>query len=112
MDFIKIIPRRRGGRESGFGSLIICNGLLIIKINERNSKLKDVGVIKDGIGVVIEDCNYNKKTSYVRNVLPYSENDIPINLQGEKYKFSIPAKKVSDKEFVFMFKDAVMLNKK
>ena len=112
MDFIKIIPRRRCGRAKGFGSLVIRDGMLRIAINEPNSYLKEIGVIQDGIGVILEKCDRKKKTPYVMNVLPYSEKDIPINLQGEKYKFSIPAKKISDNEFVFMFKDAVMLNKK
>ena len=112
MDFIRIIPRTRRGETKGFGSLIICDGMLRITINEPNSYLKEIGVIQDGIGAILEKSNKKKKTPYVKNVLPYSENDIPIHLQGEKYKFSIPAKKISDNEFVFMFKDAVMLNKK
>ena len=110
MEFIKTFNHSSGGRTKENGSLIICDGELRIKVNEPNSAIEEYGVIKDGIGVVIK--KEDRKTPYLKTVIKYNEDDIPINLQGESYKFKIPAEKLSDTEFVFRFEKAVMLNKK
>lgn len=111
MEFIKPIVRRRGGHVAGFGSLVINNGYLRIRINVPNAKIKDIGLIKGGIGIVLEESK-NRKTKCVQNVIKYEDDDIPIELRGEKYKFRIKAEKISDMEFAFYFKKAEMLNKK
>ena len=110
MEFIRTFNHKIGGRIKENGSLIICDGELRIKVNESNSTIEEYGIIKDGIGVVIKKAK--RKTPYIKTILKYNEDDIPINLQGESYKFKIPAEKLSDTEFVFKFDKAIMLNKK
>ena len=110
MEFIKTFERKIGGRVKENGSLIICDGELRIKINEPNCAIDEYGVVDGGIGVVIKKQNH--KTLYLKHIVEYNAEDIPINLQGEKYRFKIPAEKLSDTEYVFMFNKAVMLNKK
>lgn len=113
MEFIKPIVRRRGGNHhvAGIGSLIINKGYLRIRINVPNARLKDIGLIKGGIGVVLEESK-NRKMKYVQNTIMYGEDDIPVELRGKGYKFRIKAEKVSDMEFAFYFKKAEMRNKK
>lgn len=111
MEFIKTLNKDFSGRKGGDGTLIIADGYLRVRLNDRNIAMSEMGIIKDGVGVVV------KKTKTPRNsplfvVRKYSEDDIPVNLQGEKYRFVIPAKKISDTEYVFMFNNAKMLNKK
>ena len=61
MEFIKPIIRQRGGNHvAGIGSLIISNGYLRIRINVPNARLKDIGLIKGGIGVVLEESKNRK----------------------------------------------------
>ena len=112
MEFIKSIARNRTGRIASAGSLIIANGTLRLRITEPNAILKDIGLIKDGIGVVIEKGIKGRKTKYVSNIIKFEKEDIPVELQGTKYRFRILAEKISDTEFVFKFDKAVMLNKK
>lgn len=111
MEFIKPIVRLRGGHVASFGSLTINNGYLRIRINVPNARLKDIGLIKGGIGIVLEESK-NRKTKIVQNTIKYEEDDIPVELRGEGYKFRIKAEKVSDMEYVFYFKKAEMRNKK
>lgn len=112
MEFIKPINRQRGGNHvAGIGSLIISNGYLRIRINAPETRLKDIGLIKGGIGVVLEESK-NRKIKCVQNKIKYEEDDIPVELRGEGYRFRIKAEKVSDMEFAFYFKKAEMLNKK
>ena len=110
MEFIKTFTHKTGGRAKEQGSLIICNGELRIKINEPNSSVAEYGVIKNGIGVVIK--KVKRATPFLRTIMKYNSDDIPVNLQGEKYRFKIPAEKISDTEYVFNFDKAIMLNKK
>ena len=83
-----------------------------IKINEADSTFDKVGVLKDGIGVVIKKSKKKLKTPYLKTTFKYNEEDIPVNLQAEKYRFKIPVEKLSDTEYVFKFDKAIMLNKK
>lgn len=112
MEFIKPIKCGHIGRKAGIGSLIIANGTLRLRLKEPNANLKDIGLIKDGIGVVIEKGIKGRKTKYVSNIIKFEKEDIPVELQGTKYKFRILPEKISDTEFVFKFDKAVMLNKK
>jgi len=111
MEFTKKI-NRCGGRKGGYGALIIANGFIKIRITTSNAVLKEAGLIKGGIGVVIKKGIEGRKTKYVANKMKYDKEDIPVELQGTKYRFRIPAEKLSDTEFVFKFDKAVMLNKK
>lgn len=111
MEFIKTFGDRRG-RVGGIGSACISNGLIKIRINVPNSVCEQVGAIKDGIGVVIRESDKKRKTKYAASCVKYDKEFIPINLQAECYSFSIPAEKISDTEYVFLFKKAKMLNKK
>lgn len=107
MNFIKDFNVRKG-REPGFGSLCIANGFLKLKINVPNAHIVKIGATKDGIGCIIKTGDKNKKTPYVATCFRYDKDWLPVNFQGEGYKFSIPAKKISDTEYEFMFCNAKM----
>ena len=113
MEFIKDFKVRKG-REIGAGSLYIVNGFLKLRINAPNAHLEKMGAIKDGIGCVIKSSNKdkNKKTPYISARYKYESDWIPENFQYEGYRFTIPAEKISDTEYVFMFNNAKMKNKK
>lgn len=111
MNFIKDFNVRKG-REPGFGSLYIANGFLKLRINVPNAHVEAMGAVEDGIGCVIKAGDKNRKTPYIATCFKYEKDWLPCNFQGEGYRFSIPAKKISDTEFVFLFKNAKMLNKK
>ena len=110
MEFIKTFGER--GRKGGIGSACISDGFVRIRINVPNTKCETIGAIKDGIGVIIKSCEKERKTKYATACVKYDKEFIPVNLQGDCYRFSIPAEKISDTEYVFMFKKAKMLNKK
>lgn len=112
MEFIKTIGPRRRGKRAGFGTLRISDGFISLKLNAPEMQIDKIGVIKGGIGVVLKQSIIPKKTPSVASRYKYDEDTIPVELQGEKYRFSIPAEKLSDTEYVFMFKNAKMLNKK
>ena len=111
MDFIKNFNVRKG-REPGFGSIYIDKGYMKIRINVSNAHIIDMGLIDGGIGCVIKTGDKNRKTPYVAACIKYEKDWIPSELQGTGYKFSIPAKKLSDTEYAFMFNSAKMKNKK
>ena len=111
MEFTKNFGVRKG-REPGFGSLYITNGLLKVRINVQNAHIVEMGAIKNGIGCVVKTGDKARKTPYVSACFKYEEDWIPIELQGEGYKFAIPAEKISDTEYAFMFNKAKMKNKK
>ena len=112
MQFIKTFKLSRGGCKAQLGSLIICNGKLHLRIRQPKAILEEFGFIEGGTGAVISLGHEDKKTPYILKIVPYDPKDIPIELQGQKYRFKIPAEKISDTEYVFMFDKACMLNKK
>ena len=113
MEFIKTFNITGGhGRKAGEGSLVIADGKLIIKINNNKSHFVQIGRTNEGIGVIIEPDNDNRKTPYIQSIFKYGNDDIPENFQGEGYRFSIPATKISDTEYEFKFCNAKMINKK
>ena len=113
MEFIKTFNITGGrGKKAGLGTLVISESKLKIKINDNKVHIKQIGRTAEGIGVVVESDNDNRKTSYVQSVFKYDNSDIPENFQGQEYRFSIPATRISDTEYEFKFCNAKMLNKK
>lgn len=112
MQFIKTFKVSRGGSKAQLGSLIIRNGELRLRIGQPKANLKEFGFIEGGIGAIISLGQEKRKTSYIAKIVTYDPKDIPVELQGQKYCFKIPAEKISDTEYVFMFDKAYMLNKK
>ena len=112
MKFIKTLEKRRGERYEGNGSIIIANNRLAIRISDNKVDVKDVGIIEGGIGIVVEKSNKKRNSPCIFSSRHFESTDIPVELQGEKYRFRIPGEKISDTEYVFMFKKAKMLNKK
>lgn len=112
MQFIKTFSRKHSGRVKGIGSLTLCDGKMRFRINVQNAMLKEIGLVEGGIGVEIQESLEERKTPYVANILNYPKDCIPTELQASKYVFRIPAKQLSDTEFVFLFEKAVMVNKK
>ena len=111
MEFIKNFNIRRG-REPGCGSIYITNGCLKVRINVPNAHVTDMGLIDGGIGCVITTGDKNRKTPYVAASMKYQKDWLPPELQGAGYKFTIPAQKLSDTEYAFLFCNAKMTNKK
>jgi len=112
MNFVKTLKPRRGGRYSGDGSVIIADGVIAIRIPTNKFSFKEIGIIKDGIGVELEKSSKKRTAPNLFTRRCFESDDIPVELQGEKYRFRIPGEKISDTEYVFMFKKAKMLNKK
>lgn len=107
MEFIKTLNTKNSKRGLGFAKL--SNGQIDICLTCEKKKIINVGLINDGIGVELKDSETAAKTPYVQAHRLYDETDIPANLQSEGYKFKIPANQISENEYVFMFKDAVMM---
>lgn len=112
MNFVKTLEKRRGGRYGGDGSVIIAENHIDIRIPDNKVDIKEIGIIKDGIGVVVKPSKLKRKAPNIFTRRVFDSGDIPVELQGEKYRFRIPGEKISDTEYVFMFKKAKMLNKK
>lgn len=111
MEFVRSFNVRKG-RESEVGSLRIVNGYLRIRINVPNAHIVKFGATKKGLGCVIQTGDKDRKTPYVSCHYKYEEDWIPANFQGKGYIFSIPANKVSETEYEFLFCNAKMKNKK
>lgn len=108
MEFIKTLNTKQTSKHS-LGFAKISNGIIHVLIRCEKKTICNVGLISDGIGVELKDSETAAKTPYVQSCRVYDESDIPANLQSEEYKFKIPAKQISENEYVFMFKDAVMM---
>ena len=112
MDFIKTFKKRKVGRKPGIGSIRIADGFINIKLNVKDATIKEVGTIKDGIGVVLQESKNKKKLPYAATRIKYDSDSIPENFQGTKYRFRIPAERISDTEYKFLYCNAKMTNKK
>ena len=110
MDFIKLFEVKKRGYKNNVGSAIIMNGTLRIRLPNTVSVV-DRGYIEGGIGCVTEPC-VPRKSPYNIYKVDLDTNLIPPELRGREYKFYIPAKQISENEFVFLYKDAKMMNKK
>ena len=109
MNFIKHF-NSRGGRVGSLGSALFGDGKLRIRI-PNTYNVVEKGFIDGGFGLVVEPCG-NRKSKYTTVNVNIDPLDLPPELRGKTYKFGIPAEKISDTEFVFLFKKARMLNKK
>ena len=109
MNFIKQFGSR-GGRVSTFGSAIIKDGFLKIRI-PNTYDIVEKGFIEGGIGLTVKPCS-PRKSPYTTVHVNIGKDYLPPELCGQNYKFGIPAEKISDTEIVFMFKRAKMLTHK
>lgn len=113
MEFIKTFTIVHGhGKKPELGTLVISEGKLKIKINDNKVHIKQIGRTAEGVGVVVEADDVSRKTSRITSIFQYHPEDIPENFQGEGYRFSIPATRISNTEYEFKFCNAKMLNKK
>ena len=108
MEFIKTFDSSRTFKSS-FGSAIIKDGFVRIRL-PNNVKIVEKGFIEGGIGIVTEPKKPGK-TPYTLLQQEVDKSYLPTELTGKSYKFFIPAEKLSENEFVFMYKKAKMLNK-
>ena len=112
MNFIKNYSVGRGGSHCELGSVIIRDGTIRLRIRQENATLKEFGIVDGGIGAIISLNEKGRQKKAITKVVPYSPKDIPIELQGKGYCFKISPKKLSDTEYIFLFKDAKMKNHK
>ena len=112
MKFVKEFDKHTRGRMPTYGSIIIRDGMLNIRIHDNTVHCVKIGRTEKGIGVVVEKDDVKRKTPIIFTTYKYEESDIPENFQGETYVFKIPGEKLSDTEYEFKFCNAKMLNKK
>ena len=104
MEFLKVLePHRKPMKACGY--LTISEGVISVKIKAGKMIVKDIGIIKDGIGVLLEEVN-ERKLPYATARRICNGDYIPANLRSKGYTFRIPATKLSDTEYAFMFADA------
>lgn len=108
MDFIKTFGKQSHARMD-FGRAILEEGKLEIKIKSKTHNIREVGLIDGGIGCVMEKRDKERDTPVSLTTRNLSDGDIPANLMSTGYKFRIPAEKISDTEYVFMFDKASMV---
>lgn len=104
MNFIKTLTPRYTSTDLGYA--LITNKNIKIKIATNNMQFAEIGIIEGGIGCVLKKRKEPIVAKYAVTTRNYSEEDIPTNLQATGYKFRIPATKISDTEYTFMFEDA------
>ena len=104
MKFIKVLTPRYTSTD--FGYALITNKNIKVKIATNNMQITQIGIIEGGIGCVLEKRKEPTVAKYAVTTRNYDEKDIPTNLQATGYKFRIPATKISDTEYAFMFEDA------
>lgn len=109
MEFVQKFSCTRGSTK-GVGSAIISEDCVIIRVN-GNKRIKEVGTIQDGLGCVTEDVTDKKSPSAVGHY-SHAVEYLPENFKGNGYKFRIEGKQISENEFVYLYKDAKMMNKK
>ena len=108
MDFIKVLQIKKLGRAGSAESYLTISGKeLNVFVKNGNCIIKQVGLVEGGVGIVLEEVKTNKKYNLTQARRTIEEGDIPANLQASGYKFRINGDKVSDTEFVFLFKNAV-----
>ena len=110
MDFIKRFTQKGGCYYTRIGSAIFSNGNLRISL-PNTKRVLDKGYIDGGFGVVTQTIE-PKKSPRTLIVTKIDMNMLPPELTGKDYKFLIPAEQISENEFVFLYKNAKMLNRK
>lgn len=107
MKFKKLLTGKKAcSAGNGYAELTPKKCKIVIRRNDV--KIKDCGLVDDGIGCTVETRKEQTKIKYVIKSLVVGNDDIPVNLQAEGYKFRIPATKVDD-GYVFLFKNATMV---
>lgn len=108
MKFIKQFSSK--GRVNGNGSVTIKDGHFFFRL-PSNVEVVEKGYIEGGIGFVVQPCK--ETSSLYRQVQTRIDPDcVPTELRASHYKFRIIGKRISDTEFVFLYKDAVCLTHK
>lgn len=111
MTFVKHFNNRGGNRrEKGIGSAVFGDGKLVIRL-PNTKDVVECGYIEDGFGVLTKTVDA-RKSPYTMIQTKIDLEDLPIELRGKCYKFRISAEQISENEFVFPFKKAIMINKK
>ena len=109
MEFLKIIYGRKCRlTKKGDGAAFLKEGNLRIKIFSKSRYITTAGLVDGGIGCETEESNCKNKSGYSTATRQLAEGDVPPNLAASGYTFVIPARKVTDSEYVFMFADAKM----
>lgn len=109
MTFIKHF-NTRGGKIARFGSAILKDGFLRIRI-PYTLEVVEKGFIEGGFGLVVRPCE-SKKSKYTLVQTKLDKSYLPAELCAQNYRFGIPAEQISDTEIVFMYNKAKMLTKK
>lgn len=109
MEFLKIIYGRKNRlMKQGDGAAFLNEGNLRIKIFSESQFITTVGLVDGGIGCNTKESARKNKSGYCQATRQLAEGDVPPNLAASGYTFVIPARKVADNEYVFMFADAWM----
>ncbi len=107
MQFTKTLSKKK--KKIGIGYCKITNNEITIFINDGFKQIDEIGFIEGGIGCVLSGRRLKAKTPYTQAQRKYEKEDMPANLRATGYSFRIPATKMNENEFTFMFKDAFML---
>ena len=114
MEFIKIVKpgkRGRGSFERYEGVAYIRDGKVTIKLFRDGVKIRTVGIVNGGIGCVTVTSARKNIMGFCQTVRDF-RGDLPSPLESNGYTFAIPAKRLSEDEYVFPYEDARMLNGK
>lgn len=114
MEFLKTFENTHRGKRSCLASLVIDNSKnqLRIRIYDNTMFFDTVGIIEDGLGVVLKKRSANSTdiaTKYISRKIHFTKSDVPVNLQATGYTFEIEGVKKSDTEYVFYWKNARMV---
>lgn len=109
MDFIKKLEKKKKSRISELGYAYLEDSKLTVKVFSKAYSIKDVGIIDGGIGCVMSKRDKECAKEQALTTRNLSDGDVPANLMSANYKFRIPAEKISDTEYVFMFDKACMV---
>lgn len=108
MNFIKSLDKQKKKRMD-FGRAFLEEGKLEIKIKSKTHDIGEVGIIDGGIGCVMSKRDKERQINLAVTTRVLSDGDVPANLMSAGYRFRIPAEKISDTEYVFMFDKACMI---
>lgn len=111
MEFIKEFLKEQR-KKNKFGSVVLKDGKITVRMYQKGFVIDKVGLIKDGIGCTMKQSDKDRASVLSMKIIDYDKEDIPVNLQVSNYRFKIPAIRVSESpsfEYAFMFKDVKML---
>lgn len=109
MEFIKHFSHGKS-RTNRNGSATIKDGYFFFRL-PNDVEVVDKGYIEGGVGFVVKPC---KPTgSLYRQIQTRVDTEqVPTELCASHYKFRIIGDKISDTEYVFLYKNAVCLTHK